>query len=72
MASTAGKQPITRADLERRFGGFQAQLQGKVEERKVTLTTVAGVGATVLLLVVFLLGRRAGKRKRTLIEIRRV
>ena len=34
--------------------------------------TSAGVAAVVLLLIVFLLGKRSGKRKTTLLEIRRV
>lgn len=68
----ASKQPITRADLERRFGAFQSNLQGQVEARKASIGTIVGVGATVLLIVVFLLGRRAGKRKTTMVEIRRL
>lgn len=72
MARSGDKQPITRADLEQRFGGFQAKLQGQVEARKASLSTFIGIGATVVVIVVYLVGRRAGKRKTTLVEIRRL
>ena len=34
--------------------------------------TIAGVGAVLMVLIVYLLGRRSGKRKTTLVEIRRL
>jgi DMSO/TMAO reductase YedYZ heme-binding membrane subunit len=70
--SDATGQRITRDDLERRFSALQGELRGKVADRKQTLITAAGVAAAVLLLIVFLLGKRSGKRKTTLVEIRRV
>lgn len=63
---------ITRDDLEAQFAGLQSGIRGKVESKKNTIITALGVGAVVLLLVVFLLGKRSGKRKTTLVEIRRV
>ncbi len=74
MAKTvpASGPRITRDDLEQRFSALQGDLKGKVASRKQTLVTGAGVIAVVLLLIVFLLGKRSGKRKTTLVEIRRV
>ena len=69
-APATGK--ITRDDLEAKFADLQSGIQGKVESKKSTLITVAGVGAVVLMLIVFMLGKRSGKRKTTLVEIRRV
>ncbi len=63
---------ITRDDLEHRFSALQGELKGKVASRKQTLVTGAGVVAAVVLLIVFFLGKRSGKRKTTLVEIRRV
>lgn len=63
---------ITRDDLEQRFAALQGGIKGKVEDRKKTIVTAASVGAVVLLLLVFFLGKRSGKRKTTLVEIRRV
>lgn len=63
---------ITRDDLEAKFRGVQDQLQGKVDDSKRTvLGTAAGVGL-VLMVIVFLLGRRSGRKKRTIVEIRRL
>lgn len=72
MARRSTDTTITRADLEASFQGLQDQLQGKVEQKKRTVAgTAAGVGV-VLLLIMFLLGRRSGKKKRTVVEIRRL
>ena len=74
MAKTAPANSgrITRADLEHRFTAVQDNLRGKVRDRKQTLITAASVTAILILLIVFLLGKRSGKRKTTLVEIRRV
>jgi hypothetical protein len=66
------QQRITRDDLESRFRQLQDNVQGRVEDKKRTLATVAVVGGVVLLLVFFLLGSRRGKKKTTVVEIRRV
>ncbi len=70
--ATTTDEPITRDDLEARFAGLQRSLKGQVESRKNTIVTALGVGAVLLMLAVFLFGRRSGKRKTTLVEIRRV
>ena len=66
------QQRITRDDLETRFRQLQDSVQGRVEDKKQTLMTVGIVAGVVLLLVVFFLGSRRGKKKTTLVEIRRV
>ena len=65
-------QRITRDDLESKFRDVQGGLQGKINDRKQTLITVATIGGVVLLLLFFVLGRRSGKKKTTFVEIRRV
>ncbi len=63
---------ITEDDLRNKLQAFQDQVQGKVEEQKSTIAaTVAGVGV-VLAIVFFLLGKRAGRKRSTIVEIRRV
>ncbi len=71
-ASTTPSDPITRDDLERRFRAVQDGVKGRVEDKRSTLFTVAAAGGLVLVLVVFLLGRKSGKKKTTLVEIRRL
>jgi hypothetical protein len=66
------QQRITREDLEAKFRGAQEGWQGRLEDKKQTLLTVATVGGVVLLLLFFVLGRRSGRKKTTFVEIRRV
>ncbi len=66
------QEKISRADLESKFKEVQDGLQGKLEDKKQSLVTVAAVGGIVLLLLFYVLGRRSGKKKTTLVEIRRV
>jgi hypothetical protein len=71
-AQPAQQTKITRGDLESKFRTFQGEVQNKVDDKKQTLMAAgAGVGM-FLMLVFFLLGRRSGKKKTTLVEIRRV
>jgi hypothetical protein len=71
-AAPAGSGRITRDDLERHFAAVQDEIQGKVRDRKRTIIGAVSVTAILVLLIVFLLGKRSGKRKTTLVEIRRV
>jgi hypothetical protein len=70
--TSASTRPITRDDLETKL----RELQGEVEETKESvLSTAVTVGAIVLVGVVavaFLLGRRKGRRRTTLVEVRRI
>lgn len=63
---------VSRDDLEAKFRDLQGGVQSKVEDRKTTLVMGAVVGALVLLLLVFVIGKRSGKKKTTVVEIRRV
>jgi hypothetical protein len=63
---------ITRDDLETRFRQLQDSVQGRVEDKKQTVMTVGIVAGVLLLLIVFFLGNRRGRKKTTLVEIRRV
>lgn len=63
---------ITRDDLEARFRALQEDVQHKVEDRRQSLTTIALVGGALLIVVIYLLGRRAGRKRTTFVEIRRL
>jgi hypothetical protein len=56
-----------RAKVEDLAGGVEDQVQAKVP----VLRYVAIGGAVVVVLVVFVLGRRSGRRRSTIVEIRR-
>ena len=63
---------ITRDDLESKF----RELQGDVDDTKAEVASYAAVAAVAAIVVVaavaFVLGRRKGHRKSTIVEIRRV
>ena len=63
---------ITRDDLERKFQGVQNKITGVVDSKRATIVNVAIAGVVVMAIVFFLLGKRSGKRKSTVVEIRRV
>lgn len=63
---------ITREDLESKF----RELQGDVDDTKAEVASYAAVAAVAAIVTVaaiaFVLGRRKGRRKSTIVEIRRV
>ncbi len=67
-----GNGPITREHIENRFREIQAEVEG-VESEARSYTTIAVVVVTVAVVAVaFALGSRRGRKRRTLVEIRRV
>jgi hypothetical protein len=66
------EQRVTRDDIEAKLRAIQSDVTERVESKRSTLLAGAGVAAVVLLVIVYLLGRRTGKRKTTIVEIRRV
>ena len=66
------EQRVTRDDIEAKLRAIQSDVSDEVESKRSTMLTGAGVAAVLLLIIVYLLGRRTGKRKTTIVEIRRV
>jgi hypothetical protein len=69
--SVAGKK-VTRDDLEAQFAAVQSGLRKEVDNRKGMLKSIVIGGGILLVLIIFLLGRRSGTRRSTFVEIRRV
>jgi len=65
-------RPITRDDLEAKL----RQIQGEVEETKQsaqsTLVAVGAVVAVAVVAIAFLAGRRKGRKRTTIVEVRRI
>lgn len=70
--TTTSVPKVTPDDLRANFQALQDGMKGRVDDQKSTIATVAGFGGVLLMLIVFLLGRKSGKKKTTLVEIRRV
>lgn len=70
--STASAPKISPQDLENKLRAFQGQVQGKVDDKKSTLVTAGAGLAAFLMIVFFLLGKRSGKKKSTIVQIKRL
>lgn len=67
----SNRQNVTREDLEQRFKALQDDVTEITETKKSSLTVLAIAGIAAGLLVAYLFGRRGGRRRRGVIEIRR-
>jgi len=75
MAKTteaATPKEITPDDLRQKLQAFQGDIQGKVDDQKTSIATVAGGVGMALMIIMFLMGKRSGKKKSAIVEIRRV
>lgn len=63
---------ISRQDLENQFRTLQDEVTKKVDEKKQPALVAGAVGGIVLLLVMYLLGRRSGRKRSAVVSIRRV
>lgn len=67
---TAG--PVTKADIEAKLREIKGDVDEAADDAKPVLEIVAIGGVILLILLAYLLGRRKGKKKTTVVEIRRV
>jgi|GEM_PF-1373928 len=67
----SGNEKITREHLEGKFQAFQEELQGKVADKKNTLKTIASAVGVFVVLLAYATGRRGGRKRRSVVEIRR-
>jgi hypothetical protein len=63
---------ITRDDIEAKFREIKGDIDDTAESAKGMAVTVGAVVAVVVVLGVFMLGKRRGKKKTTFIEVRRL
>ena len=63
---------ITRSDIEGKLREIKGEVDTTAGQAKPVAITVVAVAAVAVIGVVYLLGRKAGKKKNTIVEIRRV
>jgi hypothetical protein len=63
---------ITRDDLEAKFRELKGDVDKRARAAKDTAMPFAIAGGIVMLLLVYLIGKRVGKKKSTIVEIRRI
>lgn len=73
MSKTAPTpEKISPDDLRAKIQSFQDGIRGEVANKRNTIVTVGGGALVVMLIIFFLLGKRSGRKKTTLVEIRRI
>jgi len=75
MSAPTGAAPqprITRADIEAKFRQIQGDVETGVESGRDLGKIGAIVGGVVLVGIIYIMGRRHGRKKRTIVEIKRV
>ena len=65
-------QKVTRDDIERSLRAIQTGVGDKVVSQRTKIIRAVSVAGVVMVLVVFLLGRRSGRKRSAIVEIRRV
>ncbi len=63
---------ITRADIEGKLRDMRGEVEETAEAAKAPIMAIAAGVAAVVVIAAFLLGKRRGRRKSTVVEIRRV
>ena len=70
----SGTQESTadREELESTLGSFQNSLRGQIEDRRQTIVTIGVAIGVAVAVGAYLLGRRSGRKKSAIIDIRRL
>jgi hypothetical protein len=63
---------ITRGDIEAKLKEMRGEVEQTAEAARTPILAVAGGVAAAVVILAFLLGKRRGRRKSTVVEIRRV
>jgi hypothetical protein len=71
MAEQTGER-VTPEQIEARLRNLRDEIEGRAASAKQTLMPVIVGGGLLLLLIAYLLGKRVGKKKSTVVEIRRI
>jgi hypothetical protein len=71
-ATSRPDHPVTRADIEAKLREIRGEVDTTAGEAKSYALTAGIVAAVVLIGGAYLLGRRRGRKRTTVVEIRRV
>ncbi len=69
---TNGSGTVTRADIEAKLRQIRDTMEPVGEQAKASVMAIAPVAAAVIVLAAYLVGVRRGKKRRAVIEIRRI
>lgn len=63
---------VTRQDIESKLREVQTRIGEDVEQARPSVVRIATVVAVGVIVVVYMLGRRRGRLRSTVVEVRRV
>ena len=66
------QRPIERRDIEAKIRELHGGVEDTAESARSTLLTVGAVVAVGVVAVAFMIGRRKGRRRTTIVEVRRI
>lgn len=69
---TTGRDKVTRDDIESRLRGLVGEVEAAGESAKSSVSALVPVAAVAVVVVAYLLGRRKGRKRSTVVEIRRI
>jgi len=69
---TSAAKPISHDDIEAKFRELQGEVDIVGDDIRSYAATVGAVVVVVVVVAAFWLGRRRGKKTRTVVEIRRI
>jgi hypothetical protein len=72
MPGQPTRERITRDDIEAKLRELEVDAREQVESARSTAVTVGVVALVLLLVLAYLLGTRKGRKRSTVVEIRRV
>ncbi|MFO7279408.1 MAG: hypothetical protein C0P77_003275 [Thermoanaerobacterales bacterium] len=72
MPGQPTRDRITRDDIEAKLRELEGDAREQVESARSTAVTVGVVALVLLLVLAYLLGTRKGRKRSTVVEIRRV
>jgi hypothetical protein len=65
-------RPIQRRDIEAKIRELQSDVEVTARSATSTIVTVGAVVAVGVIAVAFFMGRRKGRRRTTIVEVRRI
>ena len=72
MSTAGGPETITTDDLRAKFAELQGSATDQVDQAQSAVAMVAAGAIGALIVAAFVLGRRRGKKKQTVVEIRKI
>jgi hypothetical protein len=72
MSAAQAEDQVTTKDIETKLRQIQGQFEQTAESARSGLVAAGIAGAVILVTVAYVLGRRRGRRRSTVVEIRRV